>query len=212
MAAKSGKSGSDNGKLVRCGVAMRCLPGESVAGDRCVIKSHAEGVVLAVIDGLGHGEDAARAAELAVSVVDSYPFDDPIQIVAECHRSLRRSRGAVMTIMALSAASGSLSAVAVGNVQAMLLRGRDLDDAPERDFVVLRGGVVGHVLPALRSSKLHVSNGDTIVLATDGIRIDFAADEHLNGPPQEVADRILATYAVESDDALVLVARCVGIA
>jgi phosphoserine phosphatase RsbX len=49
-----------------------------------------------------------------------------------------------------------------------------------------------------------------VVLATDGIGTDFADRLTAGEPSQELADRILAQYGKESDDALVLVARYLG--
>jgi hypothetical protein len=51
---------------------------------------------------------------------------------------------------------------------------------------------------------------DTIVLATDGIRPEFSDMLVPGDEPQAIADRILARYRKGTDDALVLVVRCLG--
>ena len=73
-----------------------------------------------------------------------------------------------------------------------------------------RGGVVGHRLPRLLVSTVALTRDDVVVLATDGIRADFADRLTAGEPPRALADRILAEYGKESDDALVLVARYMG--
>jgi hypothetical protein len=55
-----------------------------------------------------------------------------------------------------------------------------------------------------------LSPGDTLVMATDGVRSGFAADLPLHGSPQALADEILARDGKRTDDALVLVARYLG--
>jgi hypothetical protein len=57
---------------------------------------------------------------------------------------------------------------------------------------------------------LPIRRGDTLVLATDGIRASFAEELSLRDPPQQIADHILARFGKDTDDALVLVARFVG--
>ena len=52
-----------------------------------------------------------------------------------------------------------------------------------------------------------VARGDTLILASDGVRGDFVKSLRLGESPQRVADRILAEFAPRTDDALVLVAR-----
>ena len=58
--------------LVDWSAASRARAGEKESGDRCVVKVQADGALLAVADGLGHGAEAALAADLAVRTVERY--------------------------------------------------------------------------------------------------------------------------------------------
>jgi hypothetical protein len=78
------------------------------------------------------------------------------------------------------------------------------------DAVVLRGGVVGYRLPPLKVSSVALAPRDWIVLATDGIKSGFSAALDLSLGPRELADDIVLRFAKGSDDALVLVVRCLG--
>ena len=203
---------STNGTIgtISYGIATRTRQGETVTGDRYVIRQHPSGVLLAVIDGLGHGADAASAADSAAQVLSTHPSTDVVDLLKACHDRLRSSRGVVMTVVSITPAAHIITAIGVGNVQGMIVRHGDGEAAPERDFVVLRGGVVGHLMPALRQSVMQVSAGDLVVLATDGVGIEFMTEERFSQPPQVIADRMLSRYAVPTDDALVLVARYIG--
>ncbi len=201
---------ADTSGTITYGIAALTREGETVTGDRSVIRHHDSGVLLAVIDGLGHGADAASAADLAAQVVSSHPSTDIVELLKACHTSLRGSRGVVMTIVSLTPAAHIITALGVGNVQGMIVRHSESEDGAERDFVVLRGGVVGHLMPVLRQSVMQVTPGDLVVLATDGVSIEFMTEEHFSQPPQAIADRILSRYATPNDDALVLVARYIG--
>ena len=58
-----------------------------------------------------------------------------------------------------------------------------------------------------------IMRGDTLILATDGIRSDFLGALLPQGdPPQALADHILARWSKQTDDALVLVVRYLGLA
>ena len=73
----------------------------------------------------------------------------------------------------------------------------------------MRGGIVGYQLPQLAPRRLPVSQGDTLVLATDGIRHGFRAEVNARDP-QVIADAVLANWSKTTDDACVAVARYVG--
>jgi phosphoserine phosphatase RsbX len=191
------------------GVATRALVGQAVSGDRHLVAPFPHGVLLAVIDGLGHGEDAAAAADIAVARLARHAHESVLSLVRRCHEGLKATRGVVMSLASVNAPDRTMTWLGVGNVEGLLLRA-DVRDSPAREAILLRGGVVGYQLPSLRASMLPIRRGDTLVVATDGIRDGFAEGLPLRDPPQQIADRILARFGKDTDDALVLVARFVG--
>jgi phosphoserine phosphatase RsbX len=86
---------------------------------------------------------------------------------------------------------------------------RDAYGTVNQEVLPLRGGVVGDQLPPLVASIVPVSKGDTLIFATDGIRLGFA-DGLKADSAQATADAVLAHFARGTDDALVLVARYTG--
>jgi anti-sigma regulatory factor (Ser/Thr protein kinase) len=193
------------------GTAARTLPGESATGDRSVLRVYPGGALFAVIDGLGHGPEAAHAAGIAAGVLQGSSSTDIVGLVEECHRRLHHSRGVVMTVVALDTAQGRASWLGVGNVQGMLVHGaNNRHNSSGRAFTLLRGGTVGQHLPKLAPSSFAVERGDTFVIATDGIALDFMKEHSMDQPPQLLAERILTQYGLANDDALVLVVRYVG--
>jgi len=50
--------------VIEWGLAARALPGQAVSGDLHLVQSVGDDVLLAVADGLGHGEAAEAAARL----------------------------------------------------------------------------------------------------------------------------------------------------
>ncbi|GEJ58966.1 SpoIIE family protein phosphatase [Anaeromyxobacter diazotrophicus] len=185
------------------------LAGERESGDAHVVAAFAGGALVAVLDGLGHGPEAALASRAAARVLVAHAGEPVAALVERCHEALRPTRGAVMSVACFQEAEGAMTWVAVGNVEGILLRAAPAA-ARAREAIVARGGVVGYQLPPLRPVTLPVTAGDTLVLATDGIRSGFVAGLEVRGEPQQVADAIFAGYARGSDDALVLVARYLG--
>ncbi len=100
--------------------------------------------------------------------------------------------------------------MAVGNVEAAVLRPGGRGTPASQARVPLRGGVVGARLPPLRESTAPLGPGDVLVVASDGMVPAFLDAVDLSMEPPALARRLHAAYARADDDALVLVARCVG--
>ena len=161
-------------------------------------------MLVAVVDGLGHGPEAASAAKTAIAVLEASGERELGARFLRCHERLRDTRGVVLSLALF--ATGSLTWLGVGNVDGVLLRSGF--SAPEQ--LLVRGGVVGRRLPSLELSRLTVARGDTLILATDGIQSRFAEDPGAAFAAPPTAERILADHGKETDDALVLVVRYVG--
>jgi serine phosphatase RsbU (regulator of sigma subunit) len=171
------------------------------------VTAFTDGVLLAAVDGLGHGEEAAAAAKIAVTTLEEFPGESVIALVNRCHKRLLESRGVVMSLASFDARDRTMTWLGVGNVEGVLRRGDAGNQPPE--VLLLRGGVVGVQLPPLSASIIPVVPGDTLVFATDGIQSGFADGLTVSDSPQHIADRILAQHGKGVDDALVLVARYV---
>ncbi len=186
--------------------ATHAIPGQRHSGDKCLVKGVPAGALLAAVDGLGHGREAAAAAGIAVGVLRHHAREPLLDLVSQCHEALRDSRGVVMSLARYNAHEGTLSWVGVGNVRGVVIRspssrGKD----PLR--LLTRAGVVGAHLPSLHVATVPVQAGDTLVLVTDGIAGDFDRDLDGLAPVRTLADGILARHGRPTDDALVLVGR-----
>ena len=195
--------------LIHWGVATLALEGQSESGDLHLVKTVKDGVLIAVLDGLGHGEEAAAAARLAVATLERYADEPPLSLLQLCHLALKGSRGVVMSLARFDAARGTMTWLGVGNVEGVLHHA-DWSERSARASLVTRGGIVGSEVPAVQAAVIPVGAGDTLVFATDGIGGGFLSDVSSRDEPQRLADQILARYGKGTDDALVLVARYLG--
>ena len=199
----------NSSQLIEWGVAARALPGESVSGDLHLVKPFSKGVLLAVVDGLGHGDKATAAAKLATATLAEHAEESVVSLVKRCHQAITKTRGVALSLAALHALEGTLAWLGVGNVEGILLRA-DPSANPHSERVFLRAGVVGYQLPVIAANVAPLSPGDLLIFVTDGIRSGFAERLTTNEAPQPLANRILHQHFKGNDDALVLVARYLG--
>lgn len=192
--------------VIDWGVATLALAGQSESGDLHLVKPLPHGVLVAVVDALGHGEEAAVAAKIAAATLDACARESVIALINDCHERLKNTHGVVMSLAWFNTRDNTVTWLGVGNVEGVLLHASP-SAASDHESVLLRGGVVGYRLPPLRAAVIPINRGDTLIFATDGISSGFAEKLNLSEPPQKMAEQILARHGKENDDALVLVAR-----
>jgi phosphoserine phosphatase RsbX len=191
------------------GAAGLAHEGEDRSGDVAVFAPTARGGLLAVIDGLGHGDPAADAAEAAAEILMAHADDSPQRLFERCHEELRRTRGAVMTLAWFDLEARTMEWTGVGNVEARFVRAADGPEARHVSPVVL-GGVVGYNLPRVRLGTLPLEPGDSVVIATDGVAADYSVSLEAGIAAQPLAERVLARHGKGTDDALAAVVRYLG--
>ena len=195
--------------VVEWAVRGRPIPGESESGDLHVVVDYGDGVLVGVIDGLGHGREAAVAARVAAQAITREAARPLLAIVKACHEALRGTRGAVLSLASIDASHDQLCWTGVGNVEAVLTRG-DPAHQPRRERILLRSGVVGYQLPPLRATNLSIHRDDMLLLASDGIRHGFSEEPSTQLSCADYADYLLRAYGKQTDDMMVLVARYHG--
>jgi hypothetical protein len=194
---------------VEIGVAGRTMVGEAASGDRHVVRRDGSRALIAVVDGLGHGESAVAAAEAAVRTLESNGSHELVPMVLRLHERLRGTRGVVVSLAIVDLEARRLHWLGVGNVAGVLAHRVAGDKRAPHEGLVPMGGIVGSNLPPLCPVSLPIAAGDTLVFATDGIDVDFDGSIVAAMPAQRLAQIILATHGRPQDDALVLVARFV---
>jgi len=196
-------------ELLEYASASRAYASEEVPGDSSVVILLPDSALVALVDGLGHGEPANEVARRTITLLGESPLEHPADAVQRCHEHLRGTRGVVLSLARFDGPTDTMTWLGVGNVAGAVMRAQD-PTGRQLERLLLRGGVVGLRLPALRASMVRVFPGDTLALATDGVRPAFANALSCDEPPDHLARRILAEYAIGSDDATVVIARYRG--
>jgi negative regulator of sigma-B (phosphoserine phosphatase) len=201
---------ADHGWLgpIEWAAKSRPMSSEAECGDHPVaVDVSGTAALFAVLDGLGHGSEAARAALCGAEVLrrePSKPLDTLIQL---CHRALGETRGAAMTLARIDFDVDMLSWTGIGNVTANLVA-KAPSGIEVRSSALLAGGIVGYRIPeTIHTQAISMRPGDLLVIASDGIDEDHLANIDFAAPALAIADDILRKHGKESDDALVLAAR-----
>lgn len=192
-------------RLIEWHAAGRPLPGEVAFGDHHVVEPFEKGILAAVIDGLGHGPEAAVAAETAAAVVKEHPAEDVVSLLCRCDEALRKTRGAVMSVASFDGRRNTMCWAGVGNVEGVLIGSNGIHET-----LMSRSGIVGCSFADPPVRVLNVRQGDLLILATDGIGDGFREDHRVIDSTEQIASGILEHHAKETDDALVLVVRYLG--
>lgn len=194
-------------KIVEWSTAIQVREGEILSGDHYLICREDNRVLVAVVDGIGHGPEAAEASQRAVSILEAHAADPLVSLFSLCHKELKNTRGVVMSIAAFDSANNSLSWLGVGNVLGRLLHA-DKTLLYSEEELLTYSGVIGHEMPSvLIFSVLPVSKGDVLILATDGVEQDFTKSLHIGRSSYQLANDILSQHSKGTDDALVIVAK-----
>src|SRR4029453_2550550 len=115
-------------------VAEHARQGQTESGDRSLAMASADGALVAVVDGLGHGAEAADVAKTAVRSLERHASEPVISLLRHCHGALSGTRGAVVSLAAFRARDETMTWVGVGNVEGLLVRGQ-ATKSPQRELL-----------------------------------------------------------------------------
>ncbi|MHC1760090.1 MAG: anti-sigma regulatory factor [Negativicutes bacterium] len=193
------------------GAATRNHPLAEVNGDAFLIKNGATSLTIAVIDGLGHGENARRAAWTAREYIEKH-YEQPLDSVfSGTGISCSGTRGVVLAIVRFSWDALPVQAppiirfthASVGNIECKVF------GIPYPIPFVIRRGVVGLNAPKpVLSSHLWTSNM-ILVMHSDGLKTNWQWSEFPELVDSEInrAASILLRRLAKEDDATVVVVR-----
>ena len=181
-----------------------CVPvrGEAECGDHWEIDVARDVITLMVVDGLGHGPDAAVAAASAIHSFRTRTGSSSDAMFAALDSSLRVTRGAAISLATINAVDRSVTFTGVGNVDARVLGG------PATQYLVPQNGIVGHGMPILRSTQASWPVAGRLIMHSDGIVARWRLDAYRGGlstHPGLMAGMIYRDFARERDDVTVVV-------
>jgi anti-sigma regulatory factor (Ser/Thr protein kinase) len=186
------------------GAVLAPFPGEKACGDHWSFVATKAGPTLLLVDGSGHGVEAARAAETAVRSFAEHAEKSCEAIVDAIHRALAPTRGAAVAVARIDAAAKVIRLVGVGNISALLIQ------PTGARHMVSHNGTAGHVAPRIREFTYEYTSAPLVVLHSDGLatRWDIASHPGLTAQhPTLIAGVLLRDHRRSRDDASVVAMR-----
>lgn len=190
--------------------AFLMVPGQVVCGDKHLIADLPEGTLVAVVDGIGHGDEAAEAADRALEVVDRWKSQPLPEVARRCDEALRGTRGVAMALAGFNAEDRTVTWLGIGNVAGRIQRRVPSAQYPHETLLQRPGMIGDQRLPRMQTASVHINRGDVLVLATDGVDPGFVESIDTGDHVEQIAETLLAAHSTQSDDALVFVIRYLG--
>ncbi|GAB2842416.1 ATP-binding protein [Pseudoduganella ginsengisoli] len=186
------------------GVVSQALPGETECGDSWALACDATSATALVADGLGHGGDAAIAAQAAVTAVMARPTQRAAVLLEDAHLALRHTRGAAVSVVRIDMLEDRLVLAGIGNVACHAWLGS------ARRQLVSHNGIVGSNMRKVQEFDAPWGVGGMLILHSDGIGTRWNLDDYPGlaaRHPAVIAAILYRDFCRKRDDATVLVVR-----
>lgn len=188
------------------GAATAPCPGESANGDGWTFAPASAGHTLLMVDGSGHGVEAARAAECATRVFREH-VESACEYLMEClHRALAATRGGAVAVARIDETAQTVRYVGVGNISGTLVANGNIR------HMVSHNGTAGYIAPRIREFTYAFTTSPLVILHSDGVttRWDLGSYPGLAAQhPSLIAGVLLRDHRRGRDDATVVAMRAV---
>lgn len=185
----------------------RALAGEPVCGDGWAVKQSPGRAVFLVVDGLGHGEDAAVAARAALAAFEAVGTAHPGQpgtVLERLHEAMTGTRGAAAAVAEWDEKQETVCFAGVGNIAGEIVSGAG------SSRMVSHHGIVGYQVRRIQEFTYACPADSLLLLSSDGIATlsSLAAYPGLAAQePALIAGVLYRDFNRERDDATIVVAR-----
>lgn len=187
----------------RIGAITKPAAGHDLGGDRAIVREAEGGLLLAIIDVLGHGRDADRVAQVAEDALFQAQWAEANDLLRMLDMELAGSVGAAAGIVTFRDGTTDGRFAGVGNTVFKVLGGNPRT-------LVSADGVLGQQATVPRPSTVVVQPDETVLMHSDGIssRVDWRGTPEMTTIDVELAAReIMRRFGRAHDDISCIVAR-----
>ena len=180
------------------------IAGETASGDNLAWEINGDRCIVIAADGLGHGIQAAQAADEAVRVFRAHSSESPASLISRVHDALKKNRGAAAAIAEVRPLAGTLIYAGVGNISGSIL------SSTLSRSLVSHNGTLGHVMSRVQEFKVEWPKDGVLVMHSDGLQSRWDLSRYpglLGRQPALIAGVLLRDFRRERDDASVLVLK-----
>lgn len=186
------------------GVATRAFRMMRENGDAFIVRQWGGRALAGVIDGLGHGQLAQRAAQTARHYIEQH-FHQPLpELFRGVGRACLATRGVVMALASFDLERQRFALANVGNIVVRVIGSSMPINA------VVRRGVLGLNAPAPVVTEHPWEPESIVIMHSDGFRTHWDWNDFLHlakEPAGAVAQQLLRALGKEDDDATCVVIR-----
>jgi len=180
-------------------------PGETKSGDGMAFKQTDKYLKLILADGLGHGPEANKAINEAVTYFKVFPEYSPTETLRFIHQNIKKTRGAVINIIGYDFNAQLWTSAGIGNIAV-----RMIGPATSRNHLSYNG-IVGHNIPNTMSDQQYPAEQyNEVVLCSDGIKTRWELTKYPLISKYDLTILAAALYkdhARRNDDMSVIVAK-----
>ena len=179
--------------------------GVSPCGDATLVFENDSYLLFAIVDGAGHGKEAAKVADSAIHFIEKHREENLSHILLSIHRNMMNTCGGVASICRINKKTGGMSYCGVGNITTRLFK-------PESVRLVSRDGVLGHEICRPLIKEIQLKRGDIVMMYSDGVVDHFEVGEvpHFYGLASiDIAKISVERFRKSHDDASCVVAKVI---
>jgi anti-sigma regulatory factor (Ser/Thr protein kinase) len=186
----------------RIGVSQHSLHHDPACGDVWHLAFEGPRISALVIDGLGHGEEAERAARAGEKAYALMPFASPLLLLEDIHQAMTGTRGGALAIAQFDGAGDALKFVGIGNIGACLI-------APDKSRgLASHPGIVGGQYRKAQPFDYAQVNGQLLIMYSDGLQSRWNLQDYpglVHRHPAVIAAILHRDFCRGRDDVTVLV-------
>lgn len=140
-------------------------PGEKACGDGFHSITTQQHIKLFLGDGLGHGEEAAKAVNAAIEAFENCNDHDPVEIIRHINGEVKKTRGLVGTVAVFDLQQKKWKVCGVGNISTKI------NSPGTSKGYMSYNGIIGLNLPrTLNSQVVDYEKGQYLIMCSDGLK------------------------------------------
>jgi len=194
----------------RMAIGVVCLPlvPDEPCGDGWYVIRDPGRTTILVVDGLGHGPEAAKVQLEAIRIFRKDPNGDPAEIIRTLHAGLRSTRGGVAAAAVIDEDRGRVTYAGAGNILGQIITGS------ETVKMVSLNGTLGNDIRKIQDFSYSWETGALLVMYSDGLSMQWDLENYpglRQKDPALIAGVLYRDHTRGTDDVTVLIVKPCGV-